>query len=249
MVAYIRLGRTRCCRFDRNRTLRCAGSCGGHSHARSPNAMESWQFVRFNTEQKVVDVNEFQIAQALLAGDIRVLAQEVESQHLFSWCIKFGKQDTAVELLRRGVPGCVVEAEHLGPFARWGPVRGAFGCGCGSSWWTCSCCCFGGDPASGVWMKDWAAGLAAACDCAKQAMEQPVAHMLGALLSEQSLQNMSRKRPWQGFGTLPSSQVTQHWPGAALSSAACHSDGGRPKISSKCCGGRVGALRLRRLRY
>ena len=66
---------------------------------------------------KHIDVNEFQIAQALLAGHTELLSQEVESRHLFTMCMQFGHEETASEMLRQGVPGCKVEAFHLGPYA------------------------------------------------------------------------------------------------------------------------------------
>eukprot|EP00439_Symbiodinium_sp_Y106_P071901 s411_g13.t1 len=67
--------------------------------------------------RNIIDVNEFQIAQALLAGQPELLSQEVESRHLFTMCMQFGHEETASEMLRQGVPGCKVEAFHLGPYA------------------------------------------------------------------------------------------------------------------------------------
>ena len=67
--------------------------------------------------RNIIDVNEFQIAQALLAGQPELLSQEVESRHLFTMCMQFGHEETASEMLRQGVRGCKVEAFHLGPYA------------------------------------------------------------------------------------------------------------------------------------
>ena len=46
-----------------------------------------------------------------------LLRQEVESRHLFPMCMQVGHEETASEMLRQGVPGCKVEAFHLGPYA------------------------------------------------------------------------------------------------------------------------------------
>ena len=55
--------------------------------------------------RNIIGVNEFQIAQALLAGHTELLSQEVESRHLFTMCMQFGHEETASEMLRQGVPG------------------------------------------------------------------------------------------------------------------------------------------------
>ena len=43
----------------------------------------------------IVAVDEFQVASALLAGELDILNQEIDSQHLFTLCCRFGLYGTA----------------------------------------------------------------------------------------------------------------------------------------------------------
>ena len=137
----------------------------------------------------IIDVNEFQIAQALLEGHTEVLSQEVESQHLFTLCMQFGHEETAAEMLRQGVPGCKVEAFHLGPYAlhpMFGSEPLAFslsqGCACRKKWTTCSSCCWGFDPSTGVWMQDWYATIEDAHRFARHAAARPLFRVIAEAL-------------------------------------------------------------------
>ena len=64
------------------------------------------RFVHRGKDGKIVDVDEFQVAKALLAGEVELLSQEVDSKHLFELCCHFGHQSTAAALFANGVPGC-----------------------------------------------------------------------------------------------------------------------------------------------
>ena len=130
--------------------------------------MAAGKFVRYSSQGEIVDVEEFEVARAIVAGDTQPLSQQIESKHLFELCIACGHQSTAAALLNHGVPGCRVELRHLGPFAA--EARSATGdCGCGSTWETCNFCCWGAEVESGVWMKDWDAKLEDAVAAAREA--------------------------------------------------------------------------------
>ena len=144
---------------------------------------------------RIVDVEEFEVARAILAGETQLLSQGIQSKHIFELCIAFGHQSTAAALLTQ-VPGCKVEAWHLGPFASEArsPLVRFFGCQCGSTWDTCSFCCWGWDIESGVWMQDWDAELGDAIACAREAAQRPVARvllgLLGVLRSGEGFRNL-----------------------------------------------------------
>ena len=141
--------------------------------------------VRYDSQGEIVDVEEFEVARAILAGHTQRLSQQVQSKHLFEICIAFGHQSTAAALLTHGVPGCRVELCHLGPFAGKARLkRDDLGCKCGSPWRTCDFCCWGSELADGVWIEDWDAELANAVAAAQEAAGRPVARaMLAALRS------------------------------------------------------------------
>ena len=137
----------------------------------------------------IIGVNEFQIAQALIAGNLELLSQKIDSQHLFTLCLKFGQHETAAEMLRKGVPGCKVEASHLGPYANKPLFMGTplshdmeVGCGCRKQWHTCRSCCWGFDPNEDLWMPDWYATLDDAQQFARYATNTPLFRMLDRAL-------------------------------------------------------------------
>ena len=70
-----------------------------------------------DTSWGIVGVNEFQIAKAVLGGQLESLSQKVPSQwgsvHLFNVCLRFGLHDTAWALAEAGVKGCILEFSHL----------------------------------------------------------------------------------------------------------------------------------------
>ena len=143
--------------------------------------MAAVEFVRYNSQGEVVDVEEFEVARAILAGDTHRLSQQIESKYLFELCMTFGHQSTAAALLNHGVPGCRVEVWYLGPFAaKARSLTGA--CRCGGTWDTCACCCWGSEVEDGVWMKDWDAKLTDTVAAAQEAAEWPVARTLLAAL-------------------------------------------------------------------
>ena len=73
---------------------------------RSLLAME--RFVHRSRHGQILDVDEFQVAKALLNGQLEALGHSVDSRHLFELCLAFGHQSTAAAMLSHGVPGCVV---------------------------------------------------------------------------------------------------------------------------------------------
>ena len=143
--------------------------------------MASAPFVRYDWEGKISGVNEFQVAKSLLAGEIDILGQEIQdldsNEHLFNLCMAYGLDDTARALVTHGVPGCLVQQKHLGPFA-WFQNASAACRSCGRSWRTCEECCWGFDPESGCWMQDWAAGFRDVQECARKAAEKPLTQAL-----------------------------------------------------------------------
>ena len=157
-----------------------------------PAPMAAPAFVRYNRDGKIVDIDEFQVAIAILAGDTQALSREAQSRHLFELCMAFGRQSTAAALLTHGVPGCRLEVWHLGPYAGKADSQAIdVSCMCGSSWRTCYFCCWGWAEYSGEYMVDWGAELADAIACAHEAVEQPVAHaVLPALRSGEPLDNL-----------------------------------------------------------
>ena len=44
------------------------------------------ELVRYNWQGEIADVEEFEVAQAILAGDIQQLSQEVQSNNRFKLC-------------------------------------------------------------------------------------------------------------------------------------------------------------------
>ena len=157
-----------------------------YSSCSSELRMAASQFMRCGSTGEIEDVLEFQIAKAIIAGDIQVISHE---PHLFELCLDFNHDDTAMALLTHGVPGCRLEAWHLGPYAR-GSGR-CMVCDCGSAWTTCESCCWGSDIRIGEWMRDWSASLSNAIKCADTAVRRPVARaVLDALRSGEEFGNL-----------------------------------------------------------
>ena len=92
-----------CCSSCRARE-RLAAFSDIHGEIRPP-----WQ------DGRILDVDEFQVAKALLAGEVELLSQEVDSKHLFDLCLKFGHQSTAVAMISYGVPSCVFKGPRSLP--------------------------------------------------------------------------------------------------------------------------------------
>ena len=94
--------------LDDRRSGRLYSSCGSELR------MAASQFMRCGSTGEIEDVLEFQIAKAIIAGDMQVISHE---PHLFELCLDFNRDDTAMALLTHGVPGCRLEVWHLGPYA------------------------------------------------------------------------------------------------------------------------------------
>ncbi|CAE7752356.1 unnamed protein product [Symbiodinium sp. CCMP2592] len=138
------------------------------------------EFVRYNCDHEIIDVDEFQVARAIFRGETQALSQEV-----FDLCVTFGHHSTAAALAKHGA--CSLEAWHLGPFARWKvrQKRTRVICGCvGSirSTETCDFCCWGSETERGEWMLDWDAELGEAVASAREAAERPVTRLVLAML-------------------------------------------------------------------
>ena len=80
----------------------------------------------------------------------------VESQwgpvHLFDVSLRCDHLGMALALAAHGVPGCVLEVHHLGPFCTDStdlPCRNYQG------WNTCHYCCWAFPVEQGIWMEDW----------------------------------------------------------------------------------------------
>ena len=174
---------------------------------------EPRQFVRYDTEGRLVEdanggytlqgdivaVDEFQVAAAILGGELELLSQEIDSQHLFTLCCRFGLHSTAAAMMTRGVRGCVLEAEHLEPFrAPRGLGTRAIrrDCECGSRWKTCRSCCWGFDFPSGVWMSDWSSSIQRARGLAFEVASRPLFRAVSeAFCSGNTLPNCLITRP------------------------------------------------------
>eukprot|EP00439_Symbiodinium_sp_Y106_P085580 s87_g29.t1 len=87
-------------------TSACCSNRSAQQHlaARRVQPMPMERFVRRWDGQIVED--EFQVAKALLESEPELLSQEVDSKHLFGFCLHFGHQSTAAALMSYGVPGC-----------------------------------------------------------------------------------------------------------------------------------------------
>ncbi|CAE7315857.1 retsat, partial [Symbiodinium necroappetens] len=84
-------------------------------------------FVHRGKDGRILDVDEFQVAKALLAGELELLSQEVDSKHLFDLCLQFRHQSTAVAMISYGVPvtagtGVLAERAECGESAAAMPL-------------------------------------------------------------------------------------------------------------------------------
>ncbi|CAE7880423.1 unnamed protein product [Symbiodinium sp. KB8] len=147
--------------------------------------MSTERFVHRDRNAQIVDVDEFQMAKALLVGEVEILSHEVDSQHLFDLCCHFGHQSTALAMLEHGVSGCVFKGPRsfqvpvfthadyrLENFSAAGP-----GCNC-SGWCSCKSCSWGFSAAEGFWMEDWDASLQDAKSAAESAAAKPLVRAL-----------------------------------------------------------------------
>ena len=111
-----------------------------------PRRAGPWRFVRLGRESgKVAEVDEFEVASALFAGERDALSQLTEGRHLFNLCLEFGLDSTALALLEHGVEGCRLEWDDLKGLSSetwsWGSWKG---CRCPyGSWQSCSACSWG----------------------------------------------------------------------------------------------------------
>ena len=151
------------------------------------------RFLHRDQDGWIVDVDEFQVARALLSGEAQLLGREVDSWHLFDWCLYFGHRNTALAMWSHGVPGCVIRAWHVaGPADRlldadYADACDIFAvCECWGPWATCSACNWGYLPEEeGVWMEDWDASLRSAKKKASRAASMPfLRHLLEACRSQ-----------------------------------------------------------------
>lgn len=122
------------------------------------------------TSWGIVGVNEFQIAKAVLGGQLESLSQKVPSQwgsvHLFNVCLRFGLHDTAWALAEAGVKGCILESSHLTLSTTGTELAvppGFAGRCCKCSWYELCGKCTWGFPVvrkRTVWMGDFNAKMA-----------------------------------------------------------------------------------------
>ena len=156
-----------------------------------PLSME--RFVHRGKDGRMLDVDEFEVAKALLAGEVQLLSQEVDSKHLFDLCLQFGHQSTAAAMISHGVPGCVFKGPRsLVPHAAApaGTAGDPDDIGCQwdcRHWHTCSSCSWGVPEDEGVWMEDWDASFLDAKNSAESAAAMPLFRaLLEACRSEAS---------------------------------------------------------------
>ena len=151
------------------------------------------RFVHRGRDARILDVDEFQVAKALLAGEAELLSQEVDGRHLFDLCLQFGHQSTAAALISHGVPGCSFpsflgmrpplakrtcprnEQSPKPPTAIAEPPAQPYlrTCLC-RGWVTCESCSWGFPEEEGLWMEDWDAKLRDAKEAAEGAAATPV---------------------------------------------------------------------------
>ncbi len=75
--------------------------------------------------------------------------------HLFDLCLRCDHLGMALALAAHGVPGCVWEDHHLGPFCTDPSVpRDRWLCAC-QGWNTCPYCGWAFPVDQGIWMEDW----------------------------------------------------------------------------------------------
>ncbi|CAE7445304.1 unnamed protein product [Symbiodinium sp. CCMP2592] len=151
------------------------------------------RFVRRGRDGRILDVDEFQVAKALLAGETELLSQEVDGKHLFDLCLQFDRQSTAAAMISYEVPGCCFK----GPLGMWPPPTKTCPllrskgqspkptmataqppaqpylrtCLC-RGWVTCESCTWGFAEEEGFWMEDWDAELGDAKEAAETRLQR-----------------------------------------------------------------------------
>ncbi|CAE7216461.1 unnamed protein product, partial [Symbiodinium necroappetens] len=153
-----------------------------------PMSVDMERFVHRGWDGRVLDVDEFQVAKALLTGEADLLSQEVDGKHLFDWCCHFGHQSTAAAMVSFGVQGCVFKGPRSLPRHCSGPVTrreprstdvftALPTCHCrGRS--TCKTCGWAFPEQKGIWVEQWDASLQEAKNAAKSAATIPVVRAL-----------------------------------------------------------------------
>eukprot|EP00439_Symbiodinium_sp_Y106_P051359 s458_g6.t2 len=115
------------------------------------------RFLHRGRDGRILDVDEFEVAKALLAGETELLSQEVDGRHLFDWCCCCGHQSTTAAMISYRVPECVFK-----------------GCSWGIS-----------DEEEGFWMQNWDASLQDAKSAAERAAAMPLVRALLEALRSQ----------------------------------------------------------------
>ncbi|CAE7562285.1 unnamed protein product [Symbiodinium sp. CCMP2456] len=142
------------------------------------------RFLHRRRDGRILDVDEFQVAKALLAGETELLGREVDSgEHLFDLCCHFGHESTAAAMISYRVPGCVFKGSHS---LRSPPACESLGsrqalrgvCKCVGRK-TCRHCSWGiSDQKKGLWMEDWDASLQDAKSTAESSAAKPLVRAL-----------------------------------------------------------------------
>ena len=102
-------------------------------------------------------INIFQLCKALLDGHAEKLSEKVLLHdgpvHIFDVCLQHDLWSIACEMASRGVEGCELQMQHLGPFKEEHPqYEGACTC---MGWDECEYCCWGFPVHQGTWMPDF----------------------------------------------------------------------------------------------
>ncbi|CAE7302140.1 unnamed protein product [Symbiodinium sp. CCMP2592] len=136
------------------------------------------KLVHRGKDGQIVDVDDFQVAKALLAGEAELLSQEVDAEHLFDVCLRFGRQSTAAAMISHGVPGCVFKGPGslpppastpaCGPAEDYDPFEDHPDC---HNYW-------GTSRGRDLRMEDWDAHLRDAKNAAERAAAMPLLRTL-----------------------------------------------------------------------
>ncbi|CAE7562275.1 POFUT2 [Symbiodinium sp. CCMP2456] len=159
------------------------------------------RFLHRRRDGRILDVDEFQVAKALLAGETELLSGEVDSgEHLFDLCCQFGHESTAAAMISYRVPGSVFKGSHslrpppaVEPPYPPEPVRMNVVCQC-VGWKTCRGCSWGvSDQKRGLWMEDWDASLQDAKSASESSAAGPLVRaLLEAFRSQASVEGIAR---------------------------------------------------------
>lgn len=116
-------------------------------------------------------INIFQLCKALLDGHAEKLSEKVLLQdgpvHLFDVCLQHDVWCIACEMASRGVEGCELQMQHLGPFEEHPQYDGSCTC---MGWNECDFCCWGFPVHQGTWMPDFDVGICEARKAAREAV-------------------------------------------------------------------------------